>query len=410
MPAQRRTAPTLSRASQQWVLDWVIQETGKVFHFQTDGRGGLPRSVRSHAMISKHLGLAARRFQRLAEEEKAVGHRVTALARYFEAALLFANAQHVIFENNAEKRLLHQASIRSYDQVRELAPYRIEHIDIDWQGGTASGNLHLCPGDSAAPCVFFVPGCDQTKEMYPHPLLNHAHQRGMHVFSFDGPGQGECNLRGIKLTPINYEQAAAAAIDYLVNRPEIDANQIVVYGISFGSYWALRIAAYDQRVRAVAAPWSSLCEKYHLMDEDVPRFKQLFRYLTDAKSEADLDRIMAAMSLKAILPKITCPTLTAVGEYDPRSPLDEVEELFDSIGGPAELWVFADQHHRLSLTRPNAEMIPWLMDTHEMAIDWLGDRLGGKALTNERKAVYLQPGGGGPYSETRSHKRVWYDH
>lgn len=51
----------LARDSQQRMLDYLIQETGKVFHVQGDGRGRLPRSVRSHDMISKHVGLPARR-------------------------------------------------------------------------------------------------------------------------------------------------------------------------------------------------------------------------------------------------------------------------------------------------------------------------------------------------------------
>ena len=33
----------LARDSQQWMLDYLIQETGKVFHFQGEGRGRLPR-------------------------------------------------------------------------------------------------------------------------------------------------------------------------------------------------------------------------------------------------------------------------------------------------------------------------------------------------------------------------------
>ena len=45
----------LARDSQQWMLDYLVQETGKVFHFQGDGRGRLPRSVRSHDMISKEV-------------------------------------------------------------------------------------------------------------------------------------------------------------------------------------------------------------------------------------------------------------------------------------------------------------------------------------------------------------------
>jgi len=74
----RGRAP-LARDSQQWVLDYLIQETGKVFHFQGDGRGRLPKSVRSHDMISKHLGLAARRLEQLAEAEADAGHGETAV-------------------------------------------------------------------------------------------------------------------------------------------------------------------------------------------------------------------------------------------------------------------------------------------------------------------------------------------
>ena len=69
----------LARDSQQWMLDYLIQETGKVFHFQGEGRGRLPRSVRSHDMISKHVGLQARRMEALAQAEAAAGHPETAL-------------------------------------------------------------------------------------------------------------------------------------------------------------------------------------------------------------------------------------------------------------------------------------------------------------------------------------------
>src|SRR4051794_29797415 len=73
-PRQPRVGrPHLERDRQQYALDWMIKETGRVQHFQPDGRGRLPRAVRSHAMISKHVGLAARRMERLAEAEAEAG-------------------------------------------------------------------------------------------------------------------------------------------------------------------------------------------------------------------------------------------------------------------------------------------------------------------------------------------------
>lgn len=399
----------LKRDGQQWFYDWMIQETGKVFQFQTDGRGALPRAVRRHAMISKHLGLAGRRMEAIANEELAAEHRVTALNRFFDASSLFMAAQHTIFENNAEKRYLHGSLMRCYQQVTELAPYKIEHIDVPWNGTTVSGNLHLCPGADPRACIFFIPGCDLTKEAYPHPQMNHALQRGMHLFSFDGPGQGESNLRGIRLTHDNYELAASAVIDHLLERPDIHPDRLCVYGVSFGSYWALRLAAHDKRVRAVAAPWASYGEKYTLMDVDAPRWKQLFIYLTQAGSEAELDEVMRAMSLQGVVDKIECPTLEVCGEYDPRSPLEEVYELFDELTCPAELWVFADQHHKVSLSAPNSDQPAWMLDIHMLALDWLADRLAGQDLRDERRVTYVEAGRGGPVGATASDRRRWYE-
>ena len=404
----RGRAP-LARDSQQWMLDYLIQETGKVFHFQGEGRGRLPRSVRSHDMISKHLGLQARRLEALAKAEAAAGHPETALDLYFQATVLYAGAQHIIFENNDEKRYLYAGVRRCYDQVIALAPYRIEHIDIPWNGTLVSGNLHLCPGRAAAPLVFYIPGCDTLKEAWPHPFFNAAHQRGMHVFSFDGPGHAESNLRSIRLTADNFEDAASAALDHLVQRSEIDAKRIGVYSISLGSFWGLRFAARDRRIRAIAAPAVSCAEKYFLMDLESRRWKQLFAYLTQSKTEAELDAVMDAMTLEGYMDKIACPALLAVGEYDPRGPLDEVYRAFDQLKAPGELWVFADQHHMPSIGGGDSGTNNWAAPLHAAMCDWLRDRLTDKPLRHPGQVVYVEANSAGPNSSTVTLKRKWYE-
>ena len=99
----------LRRDAQQWVYDWVVKETGKVFHFQSDGRGGLPAAVRSHAMIAKHLGQLAARVEKVAAEEAAAGHDETALDWYFDAATLYAEAQHTVLAPTQEKAFTNRA-------------------------------------------------------------------------------------------------------------------------------------------------------------------------------------------------------------------------------------------------------------------------------------------------------------
>jgi len=404
----KKGKPHLHRDNQQWFFDWMVKETGKTFHFQPDGRGRLPKSVRSHDMISKHVGMAAKKSERLAQAEMEAGHKETAMELYYSAALQYADAQHVVFETGDEKKFLHGGVIRCYDKVRELAPYRIEHVDVPWNGTMVSGNLHLAPGDGAKPLIFYVPGCDQTKEAWPHPYYNQALQRGMHVFSFDGPGQGESNLRGIRLTDDNYENAAGAVIDTLMKRKEVDAQKIGVYALSFGSFWGMRIAAKNRNIAAAAAPWASFVDKYYLMTEESPRYKQLFAYLTQSSSEAELDAVWQKMTMEGLMDKITCPTLIVTGEYDPRAPVDEVYRLFDQMKAPAELWVLPDQHHNGSITQKGRSSV-WEADIHAFVCDWLRERFNGVALKHPGKSMWIDPNGAGPNAPGVSYKRRWFD-
>ena len=161
---------------------------------------------------------------------------------------------------------------------------------MPWEGTVVAGYLHLCPDVGKAPLLFYMPGCDTTCESSPNPIKNLNHLRGLHVFSFDGPGLGQSNMRGIKLTADNFEAAASAALDVLLQRPEIDADKVVTYGGGMGSFWAMRslplIHASRQRRRS-----PSYSDKYFIMNEDSPRYKRLFAFLTQAATEAELDAV-----------------------------------------------------------------------------------------------------------------------
>ena len=109
----RRTA--LRRDDQQWLLDYVIQSTGRAMHFQGDARGPLPRTVRSHAMISKHVAKQASAAESLAQTEEQQGHTESAMQFYYWAAGQYAAAQHPIFAVNDEKRYLADGVRRCYD-------------------------------------------------------------------------------------------------------------------------------------------------------------------------------------------------------------------------------------------------------------------------------------------------------
>lgn len=384
--------PRLDRDRQQWVYDYVVKESGRVFHWDEDGRQ-VPKSVKSHAQISKHLGRMGQRLERVALEEEKAGHSATAFELYYQASLTFANAQHPVLETNDEKAYLHGQCLANYEKVIEHSPYPIERVEIPFEGVELQCNFHIMPGKPKAPALIYIPGCDMTKEIYPDPRVNHAHHRGMHMLVMDGPGQGTSNLRNIKLTPDNYERAILAVADYLQKRDEVDEDSIVVQSHSMGSFWGLQVAASgDKRIKAVAGPWASYIDKYYILDTFSPRYKQLFGYLTGASSEAELDSWVSQMTVSGREADIECPVLLTVGEYDSRSPIELIYDFYNKIKAPKELWVYEDTYHQARLFGGDSNRL----DCHMMCMDWLVEALEGKFKAGHDRNIYLRTGGGGP--------------
>ena len=118
---------------------------------------------------------------------------------------------------------------------------------------------------------------------------------------------------------------------------------------------------------------------------------------------------MGAMTLEGHMDKIACPALLAVGEYDPRGPLDEVYRVFDQLKAPGELWVFADQHHMPSIGGGDSGTNNWAAPLHAAMCDWIRDRLAGKPLRHPGQVVYVEANSAGPNCATATLKRKWYE-
>src|SRR5207302_1032088 len=63
-------------------------------------------------------------------------------------------------------------------------------------------------------------------------------KEGWGCFVLDSPGTGECPM----LASPDAHQVYVAALTYLTNRPEVNANRLAVVGASFGGYWATKLA------------------------------------------------------------------------------------------------------------------------------------------------------------------------
>ncbi|MCS7002847.1 MAG: alpha/beta hydrolase, partial [Dehalococcoidia bacterium] len=380
------------RDSQQWLLDWMTKTNGRVQNFEYDTRV-LPPEVKTYRQIPKVLERYARHVEQVARAAEAAGHRETAHTHYWRAADWYRDAQHPIFvDDHPDKIYLHGKLQEMFAKVIELSDYPMELVEIPWEGVSIQGVLHLT-GKPASPTILHIPGMDQTKETFPDPTDNAYVRRGLNVLVLDGPGQGTSNLRKIRVTADNYERAASAAIDYLQTRPEVDPDRIGLCGISMGSFWAMRTAARDPRVKALATASACFTSKRAIFEESSPRFKQMFMYMAGYTDERAFDAMAATMTMDGYAANITCPSLTCIGEYDPLCHLDEAIPIWEQIRGPRELWILEDDFH----SPPKIEGLGG-SDVYYYLADFLRDALNG-AIEADRNIVRVIPKktGAGPY-------------
>lgn len=382
------------RDDQQWVLDWIIKTTGREQNFQYDNRR-FPPEAKTYRMIPRVMFKQAAKKERIARAADERGHGHTAIALYHEAVEDYRHGQHAIFEDdNCEKQYMHDRMSACYDRIIALSDGRIERVEIEWEGHQMSGILHRAPVDGPAPLVVFCPGMDMSKEAMPHPIDNVFAARGLHVLSIDGPGQGVSNLRKVRVTADNYERCGSAFIDAMVARDDVDSERIVVSGFSMGSHWGSRLAATDERVKAIATAAATYGSKRPLFQLASPRFKQIFMYMSGIHDEEEFNKLAEQLGLVDQAEHITCPSLQVIGEYDPLCYLEDAYEVYQRISGPKEFWVIENDFH-VPLNTPNLGGL----DVYPFLADWLCDALDGRFQPGHSKEVLIRQDGVGPYEE-----------
>ncbi len=73
---------------------------------------------------------------------------------------------------------------------------------------------------------------------------------GIGYLAVDGPGTGQAPIKVSETS----ERMLSKVIDYAQSRPEIDKNRIALHGVSWGAYWATKMAIVERaRLRGCSA-------------------------------------------------------------------------------------------------------------------------------------------------------------
>ena len=386
--------PIRARDGQQWIYDYLLRTTGRAIHFEIDGRQ-LPLPVKSIKMAAKYLAKKAAQAEKLALLSKSNGDLVSAKVLYRKASEMYREAQHFTIPIISDYRWqLYEKCLDCASKLYDLSNNEVRKVYLESEIGPIPALWHVFDTDIGAPAVVFIPGMDNTKENYPNPLENEFHMRGMHVLSIDGPGQGEMLKAGVFVTPDNHIIAAKAAYEFLAKQKSVDEKKIGICGRSFGTFWSMRAAAAEPRFAALAGAvacyfWDNLS----IFDEAPIRFKQIFMEMSGTRSEEEFDAMCQKLSLKSDIERITCPTLMATGEFDPLSPLEDADTIFDHLNVPKEMWVFEDEFHPIRT--------PEALSGHEIfhfIADWMKKALDGQFETNHSIRRYISKNGDGMFS------------
>lgn len=193
--------------------------------------------------------------------------------------------------------------------------------------------------------------------------------QGYHCLTFAGPGQGSViRQQGLSFRP-DWENVLVAVVDHLLQRPDVDAQSLILFGQSFGGLLAIRAAAYDHRFSACIFHGGV----FDLYESFLELFPPELRSQIDNGDDREIDRLVSGVmaaspgakarlghgfyvmgvtsaaelvvklkqfTLKDIAHQVTCPTLVIDGAEDSLLP-NQGQKLFDSLTCPKDYLLFS---------------------------------------------------------------------
>lgn len=292
------------------------------------------------------------------------GYHLTAGEHLSRAAVYYHFAKFMFVNDIAQMRAAHAKAI----ECKQLALPHLrppgERVEIPYCGSFLAGHLRRPSGAARPPIMIMVPGLESAKEemeAYELPFLS----RGIATLMVDGPGQGEAEyehpIRG------DFEVPAAAIVDWVLTRTDVDTTRIGLWGVSMGGYLAPRAAASEKRITAciaLAGPYD-----FHDIWENLPELsRETFRVRSHCATQREAKAYSATLTLKGgIARQIECPLFILMGKQDRLVDWRHAQRLADEVSGPVELLYIEDGNHI-------ANNRPWRW--RALSADWMAQQLG----------------------------------
>src|SRR5437660_6301798 len=260
----------------------------------------------------------------------------------------------------------------------------LEIVHIPFEGKEIIGYLRLPKNvQRPVPLVIAVNGLDSRKEDLAESF-GAILPYGIGFLAVDGPGTGQAPIKVSE----NADRMLSRVIDYVQTRPEVDKTKLAVHGVSWGAYWAAKLAIVERaRLRGASAqspPIDKFFQKEFLMNSLLGNREYLFdqmpalmNILEGVKSLDEMAAFLPRMSLvrQNLLGKPTAPMLVIAGVLDTQVPISDSYLLLDNGDVPKDAWINPQGGHlgRQVKVWPDPAIfkqviIPWLVRTMDVAV------------------------------------------
>ncbi|MGP0074228.1 MAG: alpha/beta hydrolase family protein [Bryobacteraceae bacterium] len=258
----------------------------------------------------------AERNEKLAEKFASEGFKVTANDYYSRASNFYREACWPMPVTAPRMLPLYKKMRETFDKAWQQTKPPFERVQVNYEGQLLDGYFRKPNGPAGKkfPTLIAFQGADTMAEA---TILNGGAyiSRGMAYLALDFPGQGGAlRLKDLHLPP-DTERIAKAMIDYLVTRPDVDANRIGMQGISMGGYGTPRAASGEPRIAAALMSSGSSDLGRDLFDY-YPPIQERVRWIIGARDLADARKKLAEYTLEGRANRIECPMLIGYSQDD----------------------------------------------------------------------------------------------
>ena len=263
------------------------------------------------------------------------------------------------------------AHARSWDPQLEVT-----HIPFEGSEIIAYLRLPKTAKQQPAPLVIAINGLDSRKEDLAESF-GAILPYGVGFLAIDGPGTGQAPVKASATA----ERMLSRVIDYAQSRPDVDKNRVAVHGVSWGAYWATKLAIVERaRIKGASAqspPVDNFFQKDFLTNsllgnreylfDQVPALMNIFDGVTTLD---ELASELAKMSLvkQGLLGKPMAPMLVIAGVLDTQVPISDIYLLLSKGDTPKSAWINPQGGHlgRQAKVWPDPlifkqVIIPWLL-------------------------------------------------